>query len=343
MACQFNTCELVPLDQLGPYVKDALDLIEFANGSVQTTWGKKRAELGHPKPFNLKMMGVGNEQWGPQYIERYKIFEKAIHAKYPQIKLVSSLGPDPNGETFDSLNKTFRKLKADILDEHYYRAPQWFLENVKRYDNYDRKGPKIFAGEYAAQSVGGGSPENKNNWQCAIAEAAFITGLERNADVVTMASYAPLFAHVEGWQWTPDLIWFDNLRSYGTPNYYVQQLFSLNKGTDVVPLTLNNDAVTGQDGCFASAVLDNNTHQLIIKMINTGNTEQKADFVVNGINPGSKGSLTVLQSDDLNSVNSLDDPLKVSPKKSDIEFTGNHVKLILKQYSFSIIRVSLTK
>ena len=343
MACQFNTCELVPLDQLAPYVKDALDLIEFANGSVQTTWGKKRAELGHPKPFNLKMMGVGNEQWGPQYIERYKIFEKAIHAKYPQIKLVSSLGPDPNGETFDSLNKTFRKLKADILDEHYYRAPQWFLENVKRYDNYDRKGPKIFAGEYAAQSVGGGSPENKNNWQCAIAEAAFITGLERNADVVTMASYAPLFAHVEGWQWTPDLIWFDNLRSYGTPNYYVQQLFSLNKGTDVVPLTLNNEAVTGQGGCFASAVLDNNTHQLIIKMINTGNTEQKADFVVNGVNLASKGNLTVLHSDDLNSVNSLDDPLKVSPKEGDIGFTGNHVKLILKQYSFSIIRVSLTK
>ncbi|MFB9841666.1 alpha-L-arabinofuranosidase C-terminal domain-containing protein [Mucilaginibacter ginsenosidivorans] len=343
MACQFNTCELVPLDQLGPYVKDALDLIEFANGSVKTTWGKKRAQLGHPKPFNLKMMGVGNEQWGPQYIERYKIFEKAIHARYPQIKLVSSLGPNPDGEIFDDLNKSFRKLNADILDEHYYRAPQWFLQNVKRYDNYARKGPKIFAGEYAAQSVSAGSPDNKNNWQCAIAEAAFMTGLERNADVVSMASYAPLFAHVEGWQWTPDLIWFDNLKSYGTPNYYVQQLYSLNKGTDVVPLTLDNKAVTGQEGCFASAVLDSKGHQLIIKIVNTGKMEQKADLVVNGVKPGSKGTLTVLQSDDLNGVNSLDDPLNISPKKSKIEFMGNHVKLILKQYSFCVVRVSIAE
>lgn len=343
MACQFNSCELVPVNQLGPYVQDALDLIEFANGSVNTPWGKKRAQLGHPKSFNLKMMGIGNEQWGPQYIERYKLFEKAIHAKYPQIKLVSSLGPNPDGEVFDYLNKTFRKLNANILDEHYYRAPEWFLQNAKRYDNYDRKGPKIFAGEYAAQSVGIASPDNKNNWQCAMSEAAFMTGLERNADVVNMASYAPLFAHVEGWQWTPDLIWFDNLQSYGTPNYYVQQLYSLNKGTEVVPLTLNNEAVTGQDGCFASATLDNNTHKLIIKIVNTSKLEQKADFLVKGIITSSKGSLTVLQSDDLNSVNSMNEPLAVSPKNSEIEIKNDQVKLSLKPYSFNIIRVSLAK
>jgi alpha-N-arabinofuranosidase len=343
MACQFNSCELVPVNQLGPYVQDALDLIEFANGSVNTPWGKKRAQLGHPKPFNLKMMGVGNEQWGPQYIERYKLFEKAIHAKYPQIKLVSSLGPNPDGDVFDYLNGTFRKLNANILDEHYYRAPEWFLQNAKRYDNYDRKGPKIFAGEYAAQSVAIASPENKNNWQCAMSEAAFMTGLERNADVVNMASYAPLFAHVEGWQWTPDLIWFDNLQSYGTPNYYVQQLYSLNKGTDVVPLTLNNETVTGQDDCFASATLDNNTHELIIKIVNTGKAEQTADFSVKGTTISSKGSLTVLQSDDLNSVNSMNEPLVVSPKKSEIEIKDNQIKLNLKAYSFNIIRVSIAK
>jgi len=343
MACQFNSCELVPINQLGPYVQDALDLIEFANGSVNTPWGKKRAQLGHPKPFNLKMMGVGNEQWGPQYIDRYKIFEKAIHAKYPQIKLVSSLGPNPDGEVFDYLNKTFREQKANILDEHYYRAPEWFLQNAKRYDNYDRKGPKIFAGEYAAQSVAIASPENKNNWQCAMSEAAFMTGLERNADVVNMASYAPLFAHVEGWQWTPDLIWFDNLQSFGTPNYYVQQLYSLNKGTDVVPLTLYNEAVTGQDNSFASATLDNSTHELIIKIVNTGKLEQKADFLVKGMTTSPKGSLTVLQSDDLNSVNSMNEPLAVSPKKSEIEIDDNQVKLNLKPYSFNIIRVSIAK
>ncbi|WP_295793933.1 alpha-L-arabinofuranosidase C-terminal domain-containing protein [Mucilaginibacter sp.] len=341
MACQFNTCELVPVNQLGPYVQDALDLIEFANGSILTKWGKKRAGLGHPAPFNLKMLGVGNEQWGEQYIERYKIFEKAIHAKYPQIKLVSSLGPFPGGDIFNFANETFRKLKASILDEHYYASPKWFLQNVKRYDNYDRNGPKIFAGEYAAQSVSTGSPENKNNWECAMAEAAFMTGLERNADVVSMASYAPLFANVEGWQWTPDLIWFDNLRSYGTPNYYVQQLYSLNKGTDVVPLTLNNETVTGQDGCFGTAALDMHTHELIIKMVNTGKEEQSADFVVNGIKMGSTGTMTLLQSDDLTSVNSLDKPLTVSPLKSEILFNDNHVKLRLKPYSFSVIRVKM--
>jgi alpha-N-arabinofuranosidase len=344
MACQFNTCELVPISQLGPYVQDALDLVEFANGPVTSTWGKKRAALGHPKPFNMTMMGVGNEQWGPQYVERYKIFEKAIHAKYPQMKLVSSVGPFPKGEIFDYLNTTFRKMHANILDEHYYQSPQWFLDNVKRYDNYDRKGPKIFAGEYAAQSVQAVSPDNKNNWKCALAEAAFITGLERNAEVVNMASYAPLFAHTEGWQWTPDLIWFDNLKSYGTPNYYVQQLYSLNKGTEVVPLTLhNNEAVTGQDGCFAAASVNSATHQIIIKIVNTGKQEQAADFVVEGAKPAAKASLTTLQSDDPETVNSLTEPLNISPKKSEFDLSGNHVKLTLKPYSFSIIRVGIGK
>ncbi|RYY33967.1 MAG: alpha-L-arabinofuranosidase, partial [Sphingobacteriaceae bacterium] len=196
MACQFNTGELTAIDKLDPYVQDAVDLIEFANGDVNTKWGKLRASLGHPAKFNLKMLGVGNENWGPNYIERWKIFREAIKSKYPNIKIVTSTGTDPNGARFDSLNTAFRELKADILDEHYYRAPQWFKDNAKRYDDYDRSGPKIFAGEYAAQSVAIASPDNKNNWDCALAEAAFITGLERNADVVSMASYAPLFAHV---------------------------------------------------------------------------------------------------------------------------------------------------
>ena len=231
MACQFNTAEVVPMDQLDPYIQDALDLIEFANGEVNTPWGSVRNSMGHPAKFNLKMIGVGNEQWGPQYIERYQAFVKAIKAKYPSIKIVTSNGPFPEGELFEYADKELRSMNADIIDEHYYNKPEWFLKNSTRYDQYDRKGPKIFAGEYAAQSVATVSPDNKNNWQCALAEAAFMTGLERNAEVVTMCSYAPLFAHSEGWQWTPDLIWFDNLKSYGTPNYYVQKLFSLNKGT----------------------------------------------------------------------------------------------------------------
>ena len=176
-----------------------------------------------------------------------------------------------------------------------------------------------------------------------MAEAAFMTGLERNADVVSMASYAPLFANVEGWQWTPDLIWFDNLRSYGTPNYYIQQLFSLNKGTDIVPLTLNNEAVTGQNGCFATAALDANTRELIIKIVNTGKEEQKSDFVVNGAKTGSICNWTVLQSDDLDGVNSLDKPLAISPQKSGATVDGGHIKLSLKPYSFNVIRVKIDK
>ena len=258
MACQFNTAEAVPLNELKPYVQDALDLIEFANGDVNTTWGKVRASLGHPAPFNLKMMGIGNENWGSQYIDRLKIFEKAIKEKYPNFKLVASSGTDPIGERFDYLNNEVRKLHADFIDEHYYRRPEWFLANATRYDNYPRNGSKIFAGEYAAQSDHTVSINNKNNMATAIAEAAFMTGLERNAAVVNMASYAPLFAHDEAWQWTPDLIWVNNLKSYGTTDYYVQKLFSIDKGTNVVPALRNGNPLTGQDSLYVSAVIDKN-------------------------------------------------------------------------------------
>jgi alpha-N-arabinofuranosidase len=203
-------------------------------------------------------------------------------------------------------------------------APKWFLEHANRYDNYDRNGPKIFAGEYAAQSVSAASPKNKNTWECALAEAAFMTGLERNADVVCMASYAPLFAHVDGWQWTPDLIWFDNQKSYGTPNYYIQQLFSLNKGTDVVPLTLNNEAVAGQNGCYATASLDKNTHELIIKFVNSGAISPKCKlFKINGVKGYQKeAKLITLRSDKKDAENSLTNPQAISPVQGIVKVDG---------------------
>lgn len=338
MACQFNTGQLVPLEQLDPYVQDALDLIEFANGGIDTKWGRLRTELGHPKPFNLKMLGVGNEQWGEQYIARWKIFTKAIKDKYPYIKIVSALGPDPDGEKFDLLNKTFRSLNADILDEHYYRSPQWFLDHATRYDNYDRNGPKIFAGEYAAQSVAIASPDNKNNWQCALAEAAFMTGLERNADVVSMASYAPLFAHVDGWQWTPNLIWFDNLRSYGTPNYYVQQLFSLYKGTDVVPLLFNGKAVAGQEGCYVTACVDRNTNQLIIKFVNSSTSSKTVSFNMEGSTAYQKlVRIITLRSDKKDAENSLAKPEVISPVTKEIEFNGPSLDINIEPSSLKVI------
>ncbi len=238
MACQFNSGELVPLAELDPYIQDALDLIEFANGPADSVWGAKRAAMGHPAPFNVKMMGVGNEQWGPQYLERYAQFSKVLKEKHPEIMLVSDAGPSPADDRFQFLWPKLQQMKADIVDQHCYDNPFWFLANTHRYDDYDRAGPKIFMGEYAAQSVAIVSTKNRNNLECALSEAAYLTGLERNADVVRMASYAPLFANTEAWQWTPNLIWVDSLRVCPTPNYYVQQLFMQHHGDVVLPVEL---------------------------------------------------------------------------------------------------------
>ena len=342
MACQFNSAEVVPINDLDPYVQDALDLIEFANGGATTKWGKARADLGHPEPFHLKLLGVGNENWGPQYLERLKIFTKAIKEKYPDIKLVNSSGTDPNGERFDYLNKELRNMNADIIDEHYYRKPEWFFSNARRYDSYPRNASKIFGGEYAAQSDHTVSIDNKNSWLTALSEAAFMTGLERNADVVSMASYAPLFAHIDGWQWTPDLIWVNNLQSYGTPDYYVQKMCSLNKGSKVVPITLNNDVVAGQDSLYAAASIDTMTNELIIKLVNASAKEQTNSILLEGIKKlAPKASMTVLQSDDLYSINSFDAPQKVAPKESVITVKGKKIELATAAYSFSVLRIKL--
>ena len=340
MACQFNSAELASLSDLDPYVQDALDLIAFANDDSVSHWGKVRASLGHPAPFHLKMMGVGNENWGPQYIERLKIFTKAIKAKYPDFKIVNSSGTDPSGERFDYLNTELRLMNADIIDEHYYRKPEWFLANARRYDHYPRNASKIFGGEYAAQSDRTVSVNNKNSWLTALSEAAFMTGLERNADVVNMASYAPLFAHEEGWQWTPDLIWVNNLQSYGTPNYYVQKLFSVNKGTRVVPITLNNDVIAGQDSLYASTVLDTKTNELIIKVVNAGSKKQTNSIQLTGVKVGT-ATMYVMQSKDLEALNSFASPENVSPKLSSIDVRGPTFTLDSEGYSFSVIRIKL--
>lgn len=342
MACQFNTSEVVPTDQIDPYVQDALDLIEFANGSVNTKWGKLRAAMGHPAPFHLKMLGVGNEQWGPQYVERYTFFAKAIKQKYPSIQLVNSTGPYSDGELFNFLNDTLRKLNADILDEHYYKPPEWFLQQARRYDNYDRNGPKIFAGEYAAHATGIPNGKTKNNWRSALAEAAFMTGLERNADVVHMASYAPLLAHVDGWQWSPDLIWFDNLQSYGTPNYYIQKMYSTNRGTQVVPITMNGAVMGGVDSLYASACVDQTTGELIIKIANTIGAAQGISFTLKGWKPGeAAANITVIKSDDLNAVNSFEQPFFIVPVSKEASVKKGKLDVSLPPYSFSVIKVRI--
>ncbi len=336
MACQFNSSETAALDQLDEYVRDALDLIEFANGPVTSPWGKIRAQMGHPEPFHLTMMGVGNEQWGTRYVDRYKVFAAALKAKHPEIKLVVAAGPAPASEPFDSMWATWRTLKADIVDEHYYMAPEWFLANTGRYDHYDRSGPKVFAGEYAAQTAAITSADNRNNWKAAIAEAAFMTGLERNGDVVQMASYAPLMAHAEAWQWKPDAIWFDNLRSYGTPNYYVQSVYANNAGTRIVPVTPQ-----AEGGLYTSATLDERTHELIVKVINYSPAARSAEIRVNGMHAGGTGKATILASADLGAENSFEHPKAVAPEDSGFEVKGGTVAVQLRGYSLNVYRIPI--
>jgi alpha-N-arabinofuranosidase len=290
--------------------------------------------MGHPEPFHLTMLGVGNEQWGSRYVDRYKVFAAALKAQHPEIKLVVSAGPFPSGEPFESLWSSWRTLKPDIVDEHYYMNPEWFLANTGRYNGYDRSGPKVFAGEYAVQTAGVTSSENRNNWKAAIAEAAFMTGLERNGDVVRMASYAPLLAHVEAWQWKPDAIWFDNLHSYGTPDYYVQKVFAGNVGTRIVPVTPQ-----AEGGLYTSASLDERNHELILKVINHSPAPRPAQIKLNGIDVSGKAKVTTLASADLNAENSFDHPTAVAPESSTVDVRNGAISVQLPPYSLTVYRI----
>lgn len=281
LVCQYqnDVCQQIPLDSLQVFIQDAVDLIEFANGSTGTTWGRLRADMGHPEPFNLKVMAVGNEQWGPEYIERLEPFVRELRRLHPEIKIIGSSGPNSEGDDFDFLWPEMRRIDVDLVDEHFYRPESWFLSQGMRYDNYPRKGPKVFAGEYACHGDG----EKYNHFYPALLEAAFMTGIERNADVVEMATYAPLFAHVEGWQWRPDLIWFDNNDCVRTSSYYVQQLYCQNRGDRVLPLTMDSKPVAGlegQNGLFASAVSDGD--DIVMKIANTGEVSQPFALNIRG-------------------------------------------------------------
>ena len=340
MACQFNSGEVVAMDELQPYIDDAIDLIEFANSDPTTKWGKLRSDMGHPQPFNLKFLGVGNEQWEPQYIERYKVFEKAILSKYPAIKIVSGSGPFAEGEYFNYAWKELKQLKPALIDEHYYKPPAWFFNNASRYDSYERTGPKIFAGEYAAHSKENPEAESRNNWESALAEAAFMTGLERNADIVQMCSYAPLFAHVDAWQWRPDLIWFDNLGVVATPNYYVQKLFSNNKGTDVVAITENEKPVAGKDSLYSSAVIDRQKGELIIKIVNIASTSQTVELNLTGIKLGKTDAvLQTLAANDLYSYNKLSELDKLKPEEKKFTVKTNKFDQNLPAYSVTVLKI----
>ncbi len=338
LACQFQNKDNDPnahvaLSDLQPYIDDALDLIEFANGSVYTKWGKVRAEMGHPKPFDLKEIGIGNEQWGPLYPERLEKFVKAIRAKYPDIKICGSSGPSSSGKDFDYGWEQMRKIGVDLVDEHYYMSPDWFLKNADRYDNYSRKGPKVFAGEYAAHAR-----HDPNSWEAALSEAAFMTGLERNADVVYQATYAPLFAHIDGWQWRPDLIWFDNLSSVRSANWYVQMLYGTNKGTNVLKLTENGKAVEGRDGLYASAVYDAPTKNYVVKMVNASDASRSITVTLQGARNVKEAKVITLHADDIHAENTLENKDAVKPVESDVSVSGNQLSLTIPAKTFVVYR-----
>ncbi len=336
LACQYQNDDPdahIPVSELDSYIQDALDLIEFANGDTDSEWGSLRAQMGHPEPFGLKYLGIGNEQWGPEYPERLEVFVKVLREKHPEIMIVGSSGPDSEGEQFDYLWPEMTRLDVDLVDEHFYRPYNWFLSQGARYDSYDRKGPKVFAGEYACHATG----RKYNHFYASLLEAAFMTGLERNADVVHMATYAPLFAHVEGWQWRPDLIWFDNLNSYRTASWHVQQLYSEYRGEKVlktlsagVPLCGSE----GQDGLFASAVMDGG--KVYVKVVNTGDEARNVafDFKTKKKQVLKAEKRVVFHSDDLYSDNTLDAPEAFVPYEE--ELSPDAVEFTIEPYCFAI-------
>jgi alpha-L-arabinofuranosidase len=323
------------VDELQPYIQDALDLIEFANGDINSTWGKIRSELGHPAPFKLKFIAVGNEQWGEQYSVRASPFIDSIRNYYPDIQIVGSSGPFPSGPEFDFGWKEMRRLGVDLVDEHYYRDPQWFLNNASRYDSYSRSGPKVFAGEYACHAAAA-----VNSFEAALCEAAFLTGIERNADVVTMSSYAPLFAHVDNWQWKPNLLWFDNLNVIKTPSYYVQQLFSTNKGTHVIPYEKKDGKSFVQDSLYLSVVKDVDKGKVIIKVVNVGVKNQKLEFSLVGLLLSAHTiKHTQLHHENGAMENTLNQPDEVIPMIDHLNIHGNSFKIEIGAKSFNILEI----
>lgn len=349
LACQFMSDELIEIKDKAfkEYIEDALDLIEFANGSKDSKWGKIRCEMGHEAPFDLKMIGIGNEQWQTEkadFFERYEIFEKEIHKRYKDIKLIGSAGPDVTSENYTNAWKFYREKQnynkdfTMAVDEHYYVKPQWLMDNNDFYDKYPRD-VKVFAGEYAAHPENIDDFTKKNNLIGALSEASFLTGIERNADVVELTSYAPLLARIGYSQWSPDMIWFDGKSAYGSPSYYVQKMFSNNMGDH----TLEYEIKEENKKIFLSTSYLKESSEIIVKIINLNESEvelevefpEKYEMLNNA-------EVQLLTGDGLNESNSLWAPCNVSTDIFKINLNDDR-KIILKGNSFYIIKFIIGK
>jgi alpha-N-arabinofuranosidase len=322
----------LPMAEMKAYIQDVLDLIEYANGPATSTWGEKRAQAGHPKSFNLEYLGVGNEdKITPEFKERFKMIYDAVRARYPKITLVGTVGPGPAGDDYEQGWKLADQLAIPVVDEHYYEKPEWFLHNNLRYDTYDRSRSKVYIGEYASQG---------NKLFNALAEAVYMTALERNGDVVQMASYAPLIARKDYTFWNPNLIYFSNTAVTPTVNYFVQQLFSTNQGdryySNIVSFSYRDGL---KDSTLAaSCVKDSKTGDLIVKLVNASAVARQARVNLAGfkkINP--KASCTTL-SGLPQAENTFTNPRNVVPETSDFVI-GKSFLYEAPPYSLTVIRM----
>lgn len=321
----------IPMEEMGAYVQDVLDLIEYANGDAKkTVWGRKRAEAGHPKPFNLKFIGIGNEDLITDvFEERFTMIFNAVREKYPEITVIGTVGPFYEGTDYEEGWALATKLNIPMVDEHYYVAPGWLIHNQDYYDRYDRKKAKVYLGEYAAHL-----PGRPSNVETALAEALYLTSIERNGDVVAMTSYAPLLAKENHTQWTPDLIYFNNTEVKPTVDYYTQQMYGQNAGTEYVTSTvsLNNqqDAVKKRIG--VSVVRDEQTGDYMVKLVNLLPVEVASQVKLDGaalLNP--TATKTVLAGDPKDKT--------ARSVSSDFEVKGNDFAYTMPAYSFTVIRI----
>ncbi|MDP0498567.1 MAG: alpha-L-arabinofuranosidase C-terminal domain-containing protein [Verrucomicrobiota bacterium JB022] len=320
----------IPLDDMDAYIQEVLDLIEYANGPVSSEWGAKRAANGHPEPFNLKWLGVGNEDHiTPVFEQRFRMIYDAVKEKHPEIEVIGTSGPFWHGPDFDAGWKLAREIDLPMVDEHYYVAPEWFLENQERYDSYDRNESKVYLGEYAAHE-----PDRANTLRSALAEAAFMTGLERNGDIVHFASYAPLLGREGHTQWRPDLIYFTGTDILLTPNYHVQKLFAQHAGDTFLPVE-----VGGQNEALSvSCVKDSQSGDVIIKLVNNGDAALPVSLDPSKLGKFARTAKVWTLAGDLKAVNTWEQPDQVAPQESTLPISAK-LERELPAHSLTVIRL----
>ena len=318
----------LPMVEMQEYIQEVLDLIEWANGPATSTWGAKRAAAGHPASFNLEYVGIGNEdKMTPEFQERFKMIFDAVKAKHPEITVVGTVGPSPDGDDFTKGWQLANDKKVPIVDEHYYTSPEWFIANQQRYDTYDRKSSKVYLGEYASWG---------NKLRNAIAEAAYMTSLERNGDIVRMASYAPLFAKKNFTQWKTDLIFFDNTIISPTPNYYVQKMFSANQGDYYFDKVINKDEK--DSNLAASCVQDSKTGDVILKMVNYGDTSKPMKINLGKFGKISSQAEQVVLTGNPDAENTFENTQNIIPTTSVIK-TAKTFEYSAPAMSLTVIRI----